>query len=109
PGHCTCPKCGSAIALDASKTVVAGPDVTGAGAAEPATHDRPPIGRFEIQARVGIGSYGIVYQAYDPQLCRFVALKVPRRESLSTSADRQRFLREARSASQLHHPAILPI
>jgi tetratricopeptide (TPR) repeat protein/tRNA A-37 threonylcarbamoyl transferase component Bud32 len=109
PGHCTCPKCGSAISLDASKTVVAGPDATCSAAEELATEDRPAIGRFEILNRAGLGSYGIVYKAYDPQLCRFVALKVPRRECLPTSTDQQRFLREAQSAAQLHHPAIVPI
>ena len=109
PAHCTCPKCGSAISLDASKTVVAGLDATCGTAEEPATEERPAIGRFEILARVGLGSYGIVYKAYDPQLCRFVALKVPRRATMPTSDDQRRFLREARSASQLHHPAIVPI
>jgi tetratricopeptide (TPR) repeat protein/tRNA A-37 threonylcarbamoyl transferase component Bud32/DNA-directed RNA polymerase subunit RPC12/RpoP len=104
----TCPKCGSALALNMAPTVVAIPDdVTYSGAINQRGNELASIGRFQILAQVGQGGNGIVLKAYDPQLRRLVALKIPRRETLPTSADRQRFFREARSASQLDHPSIV--
>jgi tetratricopeptide (TPR) repeat protein/tRNA A-37 threonylcarbamoyl transferase component Bud32 len=58
---------------------------------------------------LGRGFFGTVYEAYDPELDRLVALKVPRRGCLETSTESKRFIREARNASQLHHSAIVPI
>jgi serine/threonine protein kinase len=67
------------------------------------------LGRFQILETVGAGSFGIVYKALDTQLDRVVAVKVPRLGSLAAPDDIDRFLREARSAAQLHHPGIIPI
>src|SRR5687768_1567492 len=36
------------------------------------------VGRFELEAILGHGTFGRVYRAHDPQLDRTVALKVPR-------------------------------
>jgi predicted Ser/Thr protein kinase len=73
--------------------------------AVPATHR---IGRFEVRAVLGKGSFGVVFRAYDPQLDREVALKVPR-----LPRDRpdlvERFLREARVAAGLRHPGIVAV
>ena len=35
------------------------------------------LGRFDLKQLLGQGGFGRVYRAYDPQLERFVALKVP--------------------------------
>ncbi len=67
------------------------------------------IGRFRIAQLLGEGGFGRVYRAYDPQLDRQVALKVPR-PGLFTSDDRiQLFLQEARSAGKLNHPALVTV
>src|SRR5947208_919260 len=67
------------------------------------------IGRFQVEARLGEGAFGVVYRAYDPQLDRPVALKVAKPGSLDTPAKRERFLREAKAAANLRHPNIVPL
>jgi serine/threonine protein kinase len=67
------------------------------------------IGRFEVRKRLGSGGFGTVYRAHDPTLHREVALKVPQPERLRTGQEADRFLQEARSAAQLHHPHIVPV
>jgi WD40 repeat protein len=82
-----------------------------AGAGAPAAEAPLParIGRFQIRAWLGRGGFGDVYRAYDPQLEREVALKVPRADTLDRPARVERFLREARSAARLRHPHIVPV
>ncbi len=67
------------------------------------------IGRFEVRSRLGAGAFGTVYRAYDPQLDREVALKVPQGGAMETPKQVERFLREAKAAAQLCHPHIVPI
>jgi WD40 repeat protein len=67
------------------------------------------IGRFQLRARLGAGAFGTVYRAYDPQLEREVALKVPQAGVLESSQRVERFLREAKAAAGLHHPNIVPV
>jgi tetratricopeptide (TPR) repeat protein/tRNA A-37 threonylcarbamoyl transferase component Bud32 len=58
---------------------------------------------------VGTGAFASVYKARDTELGRTVAIKVPRADSLGSSGDSDRFLREARSVAQLRHPSIVPV
>ncbi len=67
------------------------------------------FGRFELRQVVGRGGFGTVYRAYDTQLDREVAVKIPRRGALENSDQVKRFLREARSGGKLSHPNICPI
>jgi serine/threonine protein kinase len=67
------------------------------------------LGRFEIRRELGRGGFAFVYLAYDPQLQREVALKVPRPELIVTGELRARFLREARAAAILDHPNLVPV
>jgi serine/threonine protein kinase len=66
------------------------------------------FGRFEIRELLGAGAFGRVYKAYDPQLERFVALKIP--TFLSTDQQRvKRFIAEAKHAARLTHPNIVQV
>ena len=67
------------------------------------------LGRFELVAQLGSGSFGYVFQARDTELGRMVAIKIPRAGSLASEEDRARFLREARSTAQLKHPGIVAL
>ncbi|MBI3463689.1 MAG: protein kinase [Planctomycetes bacterium] len=75
----------------------------------PAPIENP--GRYELLEKVGEGGYGAVYKAWDPQLQRVVAVKVPRfdvpRDKLPNAIER--FLREARAAARVRHPNVCPI
>ena len=67
------------------------------------------VGRFRIERPIGQGGMSDVYEAFDPELGRHVALKV-----LSPMLGRNReftdrFIRESRSAAALNHPHIVPI
>ncbi len=69
------------------------------------------LGRYIIQAKLGIGGMGTVYKAMDSFLKRAVALKVVNIASLDIAApDKKKMeqcLQEARLAAQLVHPNIV--
>lgn len=67
------------------------------------------IGRFEVRDVVGSGGFGVVFDAYDPELKRRVALKIPRPEAAVNTEFRRRFQREAEVAAALEHPHIVSI
>jgi WD40 repeat protein/serine/threonine protein kinase/tetratricopeptide (TPR) repeat protein len=67
------------------------------------------LGRFEIRRELGRGAFGIVYLAYDPQLRREVALKIPRADALTNPQSRARFHHEARAAAGLDHPNLVSV
>jgi len=49
---------------------------------------------------------GVIYRALEVKLQRVVALKFLPKDVVATSVDKDRFLREARTASALDHPNI---
>lgn len=62
--------------------------------------------RFELIEQIGAGGNGTVWRARDCELERFVAVKIPHRDSVDDSG---RFIREARSAAGLQHPNIVRV
>jgi serine/threonine protein kinase len=92
-----CPSCGSSFQLQHSTTDWR------------SRSGERKLGKFAILSELGVGAFGTVFQARDPELDRIVALKVPRAGNLSGRDDQDRFFREARSAAQLRHPNIVPL
>src|SRR5438477_2826233 len=67
------------------------------------------LGPYEILTPVGAGGMGEVYKARDTRLDRLVAIKVLPGHLTASPGARERFLREARTASSLNHPHICTI
>jgi serine/threonine protein kinase/tetratricopeptide (TPR) repeat protein len=67
------------------------------------------VGPYKILENLGRGGMGEVFLAIDPVCERRVALKRIRPELQSNKTIQRRFLREARVASSLAHPSIVPI
>jgi tetratricopeptide (TPR) repeat protein len=102
----TCEQCGGTFDL-ISRTL--GPEPP-SGSVSPETIGQTFTGgRFQVQAELGHGAFGTVFQAHDLQLDRIVAVKVPRPGAFTGEDDRERFLREARSVAKLRHPGIVPV
>ncbi len=67
------------------------------------------IGGYQILRELARGGMGVVYEAIQLSLGRHVALKVISRHLIGNELAIERFRREARLASQLHHSNIVPV
>ncbi|MGI9442446.1 MAG: protein kinase domain-containing protein [Rubripirellula sp.] len=67
------------------------------------------IGRYRLESILGKGSYGVVYKAYDGQLERHVAIKVPRVKLTDHPETIQAYVTEARTVANLEHGHIVPV
>jgi len=92
-----CPECGSTFSLFDSD-----------GTATFHEHDKKIIGKYHLSELIGSGHFGDVWKARDTSLDRDVAVKVPRKDSL-TENDVERFVSEAKAAAQLRHPNVVSV
>jgi serine/threonine protein kinase/formylglycine-generating enzyme required for sulfatase activity len=67
------------------------------------------FGRYQVSARLGTGSFGVVFRAHDSELHRDVAIKVPHRLRPPAPELAEAFLREAQDLARLDHPGIVPV
>jgi hypothetical protein len=65
--------------------------------------------KYEVKRLVGSGGFAEVYEVWDKDLERRLAVKVLRPDVAWTSGMIERFQRETRAAAKLEHPNILPI
>src|SRR3990167_9779285 len=79
-------------------------------------NSRPPVaeagtalGRFELRRVLGQGGQSTVWLAFDPRMEREVAIKVMRPGANSDAQSVAQWLQEARNASRVTHPNIVPV
>jgi hypothetical protein len=88
-----------------------GESVTTSTAAPPAVPDAPSSGtwgRYRLLEKVGEGSYGSVYRAWDPQLERELAIKLLHDDAADARAI-DRLLPEARALAKVRHPNVVNV
>src|SRR5262249_15357882 len=88
-------------------------DTTVGAATAPAPRDEEPVpaalGRYRVVRPLGAGTFGVVYQGFDDELRRDVAIKVARRDRLTSPEAVRAFQAEARVLAGLDHPGIVPV
>ena len=67
------------------------------------------LGSFRVDALLGEGNMGAVYQAFDTNLTRKVVLKVMHRQLANHESFQLRFMQEAQAAARLDHPSIIKV
>ena len=67
------------------------------------------IGRYQIVSQLGEGGFGFVYEAYDSELDRRLAIKVPRWDRALRRKDIERFRDEGRTLAKIVHPSIVSV
>ena len=65
--------------------------------------------RYRMIRLLGQGAFGSVFLAFDIELERHVAIKVPLKERFQNAGDADGYLAEARTVAGLSHPHIVPV
>jgi serine/threonine-protein kinase len=68
--------------------------------------DSPLDGKYQILARLGVGGMGEVYKALHIHLNALRVIKLMRSGIANDQGAHERFLREARMATRIHHPNV---
>src|SRR5438094_771748 len=67
------------------------------------------LGKYQVLERLGRSGMADVYKAYQPQLDRYVAIKLMHAHLAEDSQFTSRFQREAKSVAALRHPHIVQV
>ncbi|MFO7564235.1 MAG: serine/threonine-protein kinase [Enhygromyxa sp.] len=67
------------------------------------------VGRYSVLRALGRGGMSTVYDAYDPELDRRVALKLVTAWDSSDAQGPARLVREARAMAKISHPNVAPV
>jgi len=67
------------------------------------------LSRYIIFQRIGTGGAGLVYQAYDPELDRKVAIKILHTRGSRGRRGTARLMREAQAMARLSHPNVIAV
>jgi eukaryotic-like serine/threonine-protein kinase len=69
----------------------------------------PNIGKYRLERELGRGGMGVVWEAYDPQLQRRVAIKLMHGLGAESSQRLVLFEHEARAVARLQHPHVVHV
>lgn len=64
------------------------------------------LGRYRLDTLIATGGFAEVWRAFDAELQRIVAIKLPKPSRLASSTN---FITEARRVARLKHPGIVPV
>lgn len=96
---------GSGIAADSEEDAAEG----ASGKTKPVDEIPTHIGRFQVRRILGDGGFGRVYLAFDEELRRPVAIKIPHAFRIKCPSDEDAYFEEARILAALDHPNIVPV
>ncbi|MGD0526744.1 MAG: protein kinase [Polyangiaceae bacterium] len=103
----SCHDCRRILAVVEKTGAPSAPPTLEAGAAREGT----AVGRYVLRALVGVGGMGQVFEAYDPELARKVAIKVLNAsgtdEQMGLLAERMRH--EGQAMAKLSHPNVVAV
>ena len=77
-----------------------------ASACSPQATGKVLNGRYRLDTLIATGGFAEVWRAFDTELQRIVAIKLPKPSRLASSTN---FITEARRVARLKHPGIVPV